>query len=128
MTNLFDVTIQHLGWSGGSFANGGWGDWSPPLATGLHVGSWRAQSLNGVAIDQAMQFVEGDGTPPAAGGYVFNVHTNGAVTGSMAPPGYLVTPNTRIYTYTRVPQANDAILWRVIVSDQPTTPPPTSPP
>jgi len=128
LTNLFDFTVQHVGWAGANFAAGGWEDWHAPTATGLIAGSYWAQSQNGVALDQALQLVEGDGTPPNSSSYWFNVHTAAAITGPTGQPGYLITPSTRAYTYTRVPHSNDAILWRAVISDQGTTPPPSSPP
>ncbi len=128
MTNLFDATLQHIGWSGGTFASGGWEDWSAPIATGRVAGSYWAHVLNGVAIDQAAQLVEGGGTRPVSAAYWFNTHTNAELAGPSRQPGYLVTPNTRLYTYTRVSHSNDAILWRIIVSDQGATPAPTNPP
>jgi hypothetical protein len=126
VTVLFDSTLQHLGWNGPTFAAGGWEDWSPPLVTGLVARSFWAQSLNGVAVDQAAALVEGDGTPSSA--KWFNVHTNGVLSGPIPQPNYLVTPNSRISTYLRVPHSNDPILWRIVVSDQDVTPAPSEPP
>jgi hypothetical protein len=128
MTILFDRTVQHLGWFGATFADGGWADYGPPLITGLVAGSYWAQSLNGVALDQAIYLVEGDGSIDPALPYWFNTHTANAISGPARQTGYRVTANTRVRSYTRVPHSNDAILWRVLVSDQTSTAPPSDPP
>jgi hypothetical protein len=127
VTTLFDATIQHLGWFGADFADGGWVDWSPPLSTGLVARSYYAQALNGVALDQAAYLIEGNNSDPARP-YWFNVHTANPISGATGQTGYVITPNTRLRTFTRVPHSNDAILWRIVVSDQASTPPPSSPP
>lgn len=128
MTVLFDGTVQHVGWFDGTFAGGGWNDYLRPLATGLVAGSYWASSLNGTALDQAGYLVEGDGAIDPAQPYWFNTHTASPIAGTARQTGYRVTANTRFRTFTRVSHSNDAILWRVVISDQPTTPAPSSPP
>jgi hypothetical protein len=92
------------------------------------AGSYWAHSLNGLAIDQSIELVEGTGTPPTVAGHWFNTHTAAPISGPTAQPGYVVGPNTRVYSYLRAPHNNDQIIWRLVITDQPTTPEPTSPP
>src|SRR5262245_29543580 len=126
MTSLFDTTIQHSGWAASNFHDGGWVDRSPPVATGLIAGSAWASSLNGLAIDMAIRLVEVGG--PEDTPLWFNIHTVGPIQVASAQPGYVVGPNTRLWSYTRVPLSNQQILWRCVISDLATTPPPSSPP
>ena len=126
MTNIWDTLITHQGWAAPNFQAGGWQDLSIPLFTGLQARSWWASSVNGQPIDMAAAFAEGSNVPTSP--YWFNVHTVGPRQGLTIPSPYLVTPNTRLYTYTRVPRSDLAINWRIIVSDVGTTPPPNTPP
>lgn len=126
MTTLLDRTIQHSGWSTGNFATGGWNDFFALDVTGLPAVSFWAHALNGVAIDMAAQFMvqlSGQGL-----GYWFNNHTTAILQGPTIPSPYLVPATEGVYTYTRVARASDVALWRLVVSDQSTTPAPTEPP
>lgn len=125
MTTLFDFTVQHNGWFHPTFSDGGWEDNFSPLVTGLQARSWWCSTLNGQVIDQAVGFATGGQQSPQ---YWFNVHRSGTQQGATIPSPFLVTPTTQINTYTRVPSSNAAILYRVVVSDQSLTPPPTDPP
>lgn len=126
MTTLLDVTIQHEGWSTGRFDTGGWSDFFPLTVSGLPIRSFWAHVLNGQAIDMAAAV----GSSPTSSnlGYWFNNHTTAVLQGLTIPSPYLVPAGQGIQTYTRVPTAAAQALWRLVVSDQGTTPPPTSPP
>lgn len=126
MTVLLDATVQHAGWSGGTFANGGWGDHLPFTVTGLQARSYWCQSLNGQQLDQAASFGAFDGQADAH--YWFNTHTAAVLSGTTNPSPFPVAAGDHITTFTRVPRSSDVILWRIIVTDQATTPPPTTPP
>lgn len=126
MTTLLDVTIQHTGWLGGTFATGGWNDFFPLTVTGLPARSAWAHVLNGQAIDMAASFRTA--TDSVIHPYWFNNHTTAILQVPTVPSPYLVPSNEGVNTYTRVPTANAAALWRLVVSDQPTTPAPTPPP
>lgn len=126
MTVLFDGTIQHTGWFDGTFPGGGWQDTLNPLASGLQARSYWASSLNGAAIDQSV-FFGGPGAPGDSGRW-FNIHTNRVLTGLTIPSPFLVSPSNFLTTYLRTPSSSGAILWRLVVTDLPATPPPTVPP
>jgi hypothetical protein len=88
--------------------------------------SWWWESINGIAVDVAIASTESDygsHTP-----FWTNTHDVGPVTGLVTPGPTLITPNTRLATAVRTPSNNNPILVRIVVSDQPTTPPPTNPP
>jgi hypothetical protein len=125
VTVLFDFTVQHTGWFHGTFADGGFEDFFDPLATGLQARSWWCSTLNGQPIDQAVGFTTGTA---ASSQYWFNQHRNGTQQGLTIPSPFLVTAATRINTYTRVPAANLSTLYRVVVTDQGSTGPPSDPP
>lgn len=126
MTVLFDRTVQHQGWFGGTFATGQWDDPTAPLLTGLSARSFWVASLNGNAIDISLGFTDSAGhrTSPIW----VNQHTSGALQGLTIPSPQLITPSTYVDITTRVPQANQVALARFVVTDQADTPPPTTPP
>lgn len=126
MTSLFDRTVQHQGWQGGTFAAGEWADVVAPLVTGVSARSFWMSSLNQAAIDVSLGFCDsaGNRTSPAW----INTHTAATLTGLTIPSPQLITPSTFVLITTRTPSSSGSILERFIVSDGGTTPPPTSPP
>ena len=125
MTVIYDATIQHQGWSTGDFATAGWDDTVLPLVTPFTPGSCWVTSQNGLFIDLGLTFwptsLAADAVTP------FNNYIGGptqATFSGLAP----VTTASHLVVYTRTHTPSNAILARVIVSDQPTTPPPTAPP
>jgi len=125
VVTVFDSTLSHVGWAGGSFAAGGWEDRVPPLVTGVPATSWWWQSLNGIAIDVALQLLDSSGN--ALTPLWTNTHQVGPLQGSVPSP-VVVTSNARLRVYNRTPSNTNPILLRVVSSDQPVTPPPTTPP
>jgi len=126
VVTLWDKTVQHSGWSTSSFATGGWNDFFANTLPGLRPGSLWVSPLNGQATDVGVGYTDS----PATGADVlwFNQHINSArqLTLSAAQPP--LTASQGLYVYTRVPQSNQQILVRVVVSDQVVTPAPDVPP
>lgn len=126
MTNLFDQTIQHTGWAGPNFVSGGWIDLVSPIVSGLNARSYWAQSLNGALIDQAVHFTNAANTEDNPNW--FNVHTNSVLQGLTIPSPAVITPDRRLWVFTRTPSSSGVILFRIAVSDQGATPAPSTPP
>jgi hypothetical protein len=124
LTTLLDVTVSHTGWKGGTFAAGGWEDFFPLTVSGIPAASFWSQSVNGAAFDMAAAF--GTNPPFPTHPYWLNVHGNGIHDGPTVPSPYLVPANEGVYVYTRTPSATGSIQWRLIVSDQAVTPPPSA--
>lgn len=126
MTVLFDRTVQHTGWFGGTFPAGEWHDVVAPLVTGVSARSFWVSSLNQAAIDVSLGFCDsaGNRTSPTW----INSHTAATLTGLTIPSPQLITPSTFVLITTRTPSSSGAILERFLVSDQGSTPPPTVPP
>lgn len=126
MTVLFDRTVQAVGWKGGTFPLGEWPWPTAPSITGLSARSFWAQSLNGLPIDISLGFSDsaGNRTSPVW----VNQHTAAVLQGATIPSPQLITPSTYVLLTTRTSTQNGAILARFLVSDGPTTPPPTVPP
>jgi len=126
VVTLFDATVNHQGWRDPLFENAGWQDVVAPLATGLSARSFWVAPINAEATDIQLGLTEGP--PPATqSGYFFVLHANVQQQRAISPV-YPVTPNTRLHIYTRVPINTMTIAVRAVLSDQATTPPPTTPP
>lgn len=125
MATLVDLTIQHSGWNGSTYATAGWDDDVSISVAGQLAGSFWWESINGQVLDFAIQLYDG---PSSLLATYYNQHTTGG-SGAINPPnGQLLTPGWHWHFYTRVPSNNDQVLVRVVITDQPTTPPPTTPP
>jgi hypothetical protein len=122
VTLLFDYTVTHIGWADPTYAIAGWDDWSNTQAPGLVAQSYYAEVIYGGPLDFAVRLMEKADHP--SGPYWFNVTTSGPLTGAVTP--YPITQNTRLFIYTRVPSSSTAFAVRVLVSDQPTTAPPST--
>lgn len=127
MVVLFDSTIQHTGWQGGTFATGGFNDFISPQATGLVARSFYAEALNRQRTDVGLAFTSGGIFQPT-GSFFFNQNISGPASGSTGAFAVTVNATTQLETYTRTLTSSGAIFVRVIVTDQATTPPPTSSP
>lgn len=126
MTILFDSTVQHSGWAGPDFDNGGWHDSLSPLVTGVSAQSFLLDILNREPTDVGLYFEDPPGVfllPP-----FYNQHVAGTAQGGVSPNPFPVRTTSRLHVYSRVPQSNLQILLRVRIADTVTTPPPSSPP
>lgn len=126
MATLWDITAQHSGWQGSTFAAGGWQDFALNTTPGVKPGSFWVAPLNGQPTDVAV----GKTKNPALGiqHQWFNQHIASPrqVTFIAAEP--VLAPDDYLYLYTRVPANNQQILVRFVLSDQPITPPPSDSP
>lgn len=126
MATIWDITAQHSGWQGSTFASGGWQDTSPVPGPGIKPGSFWVSPLNGQGTDIAI------GTTANVSQGIqrswFNQHISSARQVTLPANEPLLTVGHFLYVYTRVPQSSQQILVRVVVTDQPVTPAPgTSP-
>lgn len=126
MTSLFDATVQHNGWQLPNFADAGWVDSSTPLVTGLVPQSFWVSPLNRQDLD--VQLAIQPSQPTSSSQWFFIRHIADAAQGLITNHPGVVLPNDRLWIYTRVPQSNQVIAMRAVVSELATTPPPTSPP
>lgn len=127
MTVIFDGTLQHTGWQGGAFATGGWDDWLSPQVSGLVARSFYAEPLNRQRTDVGLAFTIGNVQAPLSA-HFFNQNISGPASGVTGPAGLVITADHRLDCYTRTITSSGAILVRVIVTDQGTTPPPATSP
>jgi hypothetical protein len=126
VATILDQVVTHQGWAGPTFALGGYNEIFAPAATGLVGGSWWAGVLNGQPTDFAANFSDAAGAtvPPVW----FNANFTGQRSGPCTPANYPITSSTRIRIFTRGLQQNAAINVRLVVTDQPVTPPPVTAP
>jgi hypothetical protein len=126
MVSLWDFTVQHPGWRTSDFATSGWNDLWAPIATGLAGGSVRIEVLNGQRTDVSLRYE--DPRYPSQLPQWINVNTAGVVGAAAVPGDLVVTPDTRVLTFTRSMTATTPILVRYTISESAVTPPPSTPP
>jgi hypothetical protein len=126
VATIFDTTIQHSGWSGSTFANGGWSDFIPLGAAGQVARSFWGGPINGQATDFAPAFR--DSSSGLSQANWVNEHISQPVSGLTIPSPFTVVGSTQLQLFTRVPSPSLQIQVRVVISDTGTTPPPVDSP